>query len=55
MDITHLIQLANDSGGTLYLMLVLLLIALTVIIERTTHLSFMEHGGAHLIAMIRKG
>ncbi len=55
MDITHLIQLANDSGGTLYLMLVLLLIALTVIIERTTHLSFMEHGGAQLIAMIRKG
>lgn len=53
MDISHLIQLANDSGGTLYLMLVLFLAALTVIIERTRHLSFMEHGGAQLIAMIK--
>ncbi len=55
MDITHLIQLANDSGGTLYLMLLLLLVALTVIIERTWHLSSMEEGGTQLIAMIRRG
>jgi len=55
MDIGHLTQLANDSGGTLYLMLVLLLIALTVIIERTTYLSSMEQGGAELIAMLKRG
>jgi biopolymer transport protein ExbB len=54
MDISHLIELANDSGGTLYVMLVLLLVALTVIIERTRYLSFMEKGGADLIAMLKK-
>ena len=53
MDISHLIELANDSGGTLYVMLVLLLVALTVIIERTRHLSFMERGGAAMIAMLK--
>jgi len=54
MDISHLIELANDSGGTLYVMLGLLLVALTVIIERTRYLSFMEKGGATLIAMLKK-
>jgi biopolymer transport protein ExbB len=54
MDISHLIELANDSGGTLYLMLVLLLVALTVIIERTRYLSYMEKGGTALIAMLKK-
>lgn len=54
MDISHLLELANDSGGTLYFMLVLLLVALTVIIERTRYLSFMEKGGASLIAMLKK-
>ena len=54
MDISHLLELANDSGGTLYIMLVLLLIALTVIIERTRYLSFMESGGAKLIALLKK-
>jgi len=54
MDISHLITLANDSGGTLYLMLVLLLVALTVIIERTRYLSNMEKGGTTLIAMLKK-
>jgi biopolymer transport protein ExbB len=54
MDISHLIELANDSGGTLYLMLVLLLVALTVIIERTRYLSYMEKGGVALIAMLKK-
>jgi biopolymer transport protein ExbB len=54
MDISHLLDLANDSGGTLYFMLVLLLVALTVIIERTRYLSFMEKGGASLIAMLKK-
>lgn len=54
MTISHLVDLANDSGGTLYLMLVLLLIALTVIIERTRYLSSMERGGAKLISMLRQ-
>jgi biopolymer transport protein ExbB len=54
MDISHLIELANDSGGTLYVMLLLLLVALTVIIERTRFLSFMEKGGVALIAMLKK-
>src|ERR1700757_5274407 len=54
MDISHLIELANDSGGTLYLMLVLLLVALTVIVERTRYLSNMEKGGTALIAMLKK-
>ena len=54
MDISHLIELANESAGTLYLMLVLLLVALTVIIERTRYLSFMEKGGKTLIAMLKK-
>jgi biopolymer transport protein ExbB len=54
MDISHLIELANDSGGTLYLMLLLLLVALTVIIERTRYLSNMEKGGSKLIAMLKK-
>ncbi len=54
MDISHLIELANDSGGTLYLMLLLLLVALTVIIERTRYLSNMEKGGSKLIAMLKR-
>lgn len=54
MDISHLITLANDSGGTLYVMLVLLLVALTVIVERTRYLSNMEKGGTALIAMLKK-
>ena len=54
MTISHLINLANDSGGTLYLMLVLLLIALTVIIERTRYLSNMQQGGARLIALLKQ-
>ena len=54
MDISHLLDLANDSGGTLYVMLALLLVALTVIIERTRYLSFMEKGCASLIAMLKR-
>ena len=53
MNLSHLIDLANDSGGTLYLMLVLLLIALTVIIERSRYLSNMQQGGKKLIAMLK--
>lgn len=54
MNIAHLLELANDSGGTLYLMLLLLLVALTVIIERGRYLSNMQEGGAWLIAMLKQ-
>ena len=53
MNLTHLIDLANDSGGTLYLMLVLLTLALTVIIERSRYLSNMLEAGDHLIRLLR--
>ncbi len=49
MTIEKLISLANASGGTLYLMSVLLLIALTVIIERTRYLFKMQRSGQELI------
>jgi biopolymer transport protein ExbB len=55
MNIAHLIELANGSGGTLYVMALLLLLALTVIIERTSYLSYMEKGGTRLIAMLKGG
>ncbi len=54
MNFAHIIDLANDSGGTLYLMLVLLLIALTVIIERARYVSNMQRGGARLIALLKE-
>ncbi|SDY51291.1 biopolymer transport protein ExbB [Collimonas sp. OK242] len=54
MNISHLLELANESGGTLYLMLVLLLVALTVIIERARYLSNMQHGGEQIIAMLKR-
>ena len=53
MNLPHLLELANDSGGTLYLMLLLLLVALTVIIERSRYLSNMLEGGTRLIAMLK--
>lgn len=53
MNISHLFTLANGSGGTLYLMVLLLLIALTVIIERSRYLSNMQEGGAELIRMLK--
>jgi biopolymer transport protein ExbB len=54
MTISHIFDLANDSGGTLYLMLLMLLVALTVIIERSRYLSSMQKGGEQLIAMLRE-
>ncbi len=53
MDINHILDLANDSGGTLYVMVVLLLVALTVIIERALYLSNMLHGGEKIINAVR--
>ncbi len=52
MTLTKLIELANGSGGTLYLMCLLLLAALTVIIERSRYLSKMQQGGDELIDLL---
>ena len=49
MTIERIIALANASGGTLYLMSVLLLIALTVIIDRTLYLFKMQRSGQNLL------
>jgi len=54
MNTAHIFELANHSGGTLYLMIVLLLIALTVIVERTRFLSNMQGGGAELIGLLKQ-
>jgi biopolymer transport protein ExbB len=55
MTASKLIELANASGGTLYLMLVLLLVAFTVIIERSVYLSRMQQGGDALMALLKAG
>ena len=52
MTLFKLLELANHSGGTLYLMCLLLLAALTVIIERSFYLSRMQQGGVELIALL---
>lgn len=54
MTAAKLFELANASGGTLYLMLLLLLVALTVIIERSMHLSKMKQGGEALMQILRQ-
>ena len=48
-------ELANASGGTLYLMCLLMLAALTVIIERSLYLSRMQHGGEELMGLLQAG
>jgi biopolymer transport protein ExbB len=53
MTLAKLIELANGSGGTLYIMCLLLLAALTVIIERTLYLSKMQQGGDELIGLLQ--
>ena len=53
MHFSKLIELANASGGTLYLMFLLMLVALTVIIERSVYLSKMQQGGDALMALLR--
>lgn len=53
MTLSKLIDLANGSGGTLYIMCLLLLAALTVIIERTLYLSKMQQGGDALIDLLQ--
>jgi biopolymer transport protein ExbB len=54
MNIDHIFELANHSGGTMYLMIVLLLVALTVIVERARFLSNMQGGGAELIGLLKQ-
>jgi biopolymer transport protein ExbB len=55
MTLSKVIELANASGGTLYLMCLLLLVALTVIIERSMYLSRMLQGGKVLMQMLQSG
>jgi biopolymer transport protein ExbB len=52
MALSKLFELANASGGTLYLMALLLLAALTVIIERSLFLANMQRGGDALIRLL---
>jgi biopolymer transport protein ExbB len=52
---SKLFELANASGGTLYLMALLLLVALTVIIERSRYLSKMQQDGDVLIDLLHDG
>jgi len=53
MNIDKIIEICNGSGGTLYLMAVLLLIALTVIIERSRYLLNMQQAGEDLMRALR--
>ncbi len=48
MNVQYLIDLAASSGGTLYLMALLLLVALTVIVERAWYLYRLMAGGRHI-------
>lgn len=54
MNFQKLIELANDSGGSLYLMALLLLVALTVIIERNRYLLNMQQAGVALMALLAR-
>jgi biopolymer transport protein ExbB len=54
MTLAKLFELANASGGTLYLMALLLLVALTVIVERSLHLSQMQQGGEALMQVLQQ-
>jgi biopolymer transport protein ExbB len=54
MNSSKLFELANNSGGTLYLMSLLLLVALTVIIDRTRHLLNMQRAGEEIMTLLKK-
>ncbi|MCL1961956.1 MAG: MotA/TolQ/ExbB proton channel family protein [Desulfovibrionaceae bacterium] len=53
MNLSKMIDLANGSGGTLYVMALLLLVALTVIIERSRHLLHTQRAGEDLMRLLR--
>ncbi|MDR3391823.1 MAG: MotA/TolQ/ExbB proton channel family protein [Sulfuriferula sp.] len=54
MDINYLTSIAANSGGTLYIMALLLLAALTVIVERTWYLYRTLSGGKQVNERIAK-
>lgn len=54
MNIGHIFHLAVDSGGVLFVMPLLLLVALAVIIERTWALARCEHDGLRALAAIER-
>jgi biopolymer transport protein ExbB len=54
MNFSKLVEICNGSGGTLYLMALLLLVALTVIIERSRHLLHMQQAGDDLMRALRE-
>lgn len=51
MSAESLLRLANESGGVIYLMFILLFIALFIIIERLRYLSSMKKVGLRLISL----
>ena len=53
MNLAHLLDIANRSGGTLYLMAALLLVALTVVFDRIAYFAKMQKGGDALITLLR--
>lgn len=53
MDFSKLIELANNSGGTLYIMAFLFFVALVVIVERTIHLLHMQKSGQGIIDQLK--
>src|ERR1700748_261893 len=45
MNVDTLLHLANNSGGVLYVIAVMLFVALTIIVERSWFLHRLAHGG----------
>lgn len=52
MTMNHLVHVASASGGILYVMAVLMLVALTVILERAWYLSRLNRNGAEVAAQV---
>jgi biopolymer transport protein ExbB len=53
MEFGKIIELANNSGGTLYIMALLFLVALAVIIERKMFLLHMQKSGQEIIELLK--
>ena len=53
MDLTQFNQLAMSSGGTLYLMVLLAFVGITVIVDRGLRLRRTFRGGARIVAAVR--
>ncbi|WP_035052785.1 MotA/TolQ/ExbB proton channel family protein [Andreprevotia chitinilytica] len=54
MDLTHINDLARSSGGTLYLMALLLFVGLTVIIDRGLRIRRIVRKGAKVITLVNE-